>query len=46
MPEERLFNVGVECCAGHRGEQTPRALIVGDHRIPVAEALDAWLAPD
>jgi hypothetical protein len=46
MPEERLFSVGVECHAGHRGEQTPRALIFGDHRIPVAEVLDAWLAPD
>ena len=46
MAEERMFSVGVECYAGHRGEQTPRALIVGDHRIPVAEVLDAWLAPD
>ena len=46
MPEERLLSVGVECYAGHRGEQTPRALIVGDCRIAVAEVLDAWLAPD
>ena len=46
MAEERLFSVGVECYAGHRGEQTPRALIVGGHRIPVAEVLEAWLAPD
>jgi hypothetical protein len=46
MPEERLLNVGVECYAGHRGEQTPRTLIVGDRRIAVAEVLDAWLAPD
>jgi hypothetical protein len=41
MPEERLFGVGVERYAGHRGEQTARTLIVGDHRIPVAEVLDA-----
>jgi hypothetical protein len=46
MPEERLLTVGVECYAGHRGEQTPRTLILGDHRIFVAEVLDAWLAPD
>jgi hypothetical protein len=46
MPEERLLNVGVECYAGHRGEQTPRTLIVEDRRIAVAEVLDAWLAPD
>ena|SRR5436190_24375364 len=31
---------------GHRGEQTPRTLILGDRRITVAEVLDAWLAPD
>ena len=46
MAEEGLFSVGVECYAGHRGEQTPRVLILGDHRISVAEVLDAWLAPD
>ena len=46
MPEERLLSVGVQCYAGHRGEQTPRALILGDRRISVAEVLDAWLAPD
>jgi hypothetical protein len=44
MPDERLA-VGVECYAGHRGEQTPRALILGDRRVAVAEVLDAWLAP-
>jgi len=46
MPEERLLGVGVECYAGHRGEQTPRALILGEQRIAVAEVLDAWLAPE
>ena len=45
MPDERLA-VGVECYAGHRGEQTPRMLILGDRRVVVAEVLDAWLAPD
>jgi hypothetical protein len=46
MPEPRLLTVVVECYAGHRGEQTPRALILGDQRIAVVEVLDAWLAPD
>jgi hypothetical protein len=41
-----LLAVTVECYAGHRGEQTPRTLILGDRRIVVAEVLDAWLAPD
>ncbi len=40
-----LLTIGVECYAGHRGEQTPRMLILGDRRISV-EVLDAWLAPD
>jgi hypothetical protein len=46
MSQPRLLTVGVECYAGHRGEQTPRALILGDRRIAVGEVLDAWLAPD
>ena len=46
MSEQPLLSVQVECYAGHRGEQTPRALILGDRRIDVAEVLDAWLAPD
>ena len=44
--EERLLGIGVECYAGHRGEQTPRTLSLGDRRIPVVEVLDAWLAPE
>jgi hypothetical protein len=44
--DERLLIVGVECYAGHRGEQTPRTLILGDRRMAVAAVLDAWLAPD
>ena len=46
MSEQRLLIVDVECYAGHRGEQTPRTLILGDRRIAVVEVLDAWLAPD
>jgi len=40
------LTVGVECYAGHRGEQTPRTLILDDRRIAVAKVVDAWLAPD
>jgi hypothetical protein len=46
MHEQPLLTIGVECYAGHRGEQTPRTLILGDRRIAVAEVVDAWLAPD
>ena len=46
MHEEWLLRVGVECYAGHRGEQTPRTLILGDRRVAVAAVLDAWLGPD
>lgn len=46
MAEPQLLRVDVECYAGHRGEQTPRLLILGDRRIVVAEVVDAWLAPD
>jgi hypothetical protein len=46
LPEPNLLSVSVECYAGYRGEQTPRTLILGDHRIVIAEVVDAWLAPD
>jgi hypothetical protein len=46
VDEQRLLTVGVECYAGHRGEQTPRTLILGDRRIAVIEVVDAWLAPE
>ena len=36
----------VECYAGHRSEETPRAIRLGDRRIEVAEVADRWLAPD
>jgi hypothetical protein len=46
MRDDRLLAVDVECYAGHRGEQTPRRLILGGRRIAVVEVVDAWLAPD
>jgi hypothetical protein len=41
-----MLPVTVECYAGHRGEQTPRLVIIGDQRIGVLEVLDQWLAPE
>jgi hypothetical protein len=38
--------IAVECYAGHRGEETPRAIVIGSRRIAVTEVLDRWLAPD
>ena len=38
--------VTVECYAGHRGEETPRAVVIGDRRVSVVDVLDRWLAPD
>lgn len=45
MPNDQI-RITVECYAGHRGEQTPRAFTLGDRRVEVEEVLDAWLAPD
>lgn len=36
----------VECYAGYRGEQEPRAFIVGERRLDVVAIQDRWLAPD
>jgi hypothetical protein len=44
MPD--ALTTRVECYAGHRGEETPRALTVGDRRIEVVDVVDRWLAPD
>jgi len=41
-----IISIDVECYAGHRGEETPRAFRLGDRRIEVARVLDRWLAPD
>lgn len=38
--------IRVECDAGYRGEETPRAFSLGDRRIEVVEVLDRWLAPN
>jgi hypothetical protein len=40
------LRIRVECYAGYKGEQTPRALVLGERRIDVVDVLDQWLAPD
>ena len=36
----------VQCYAGHRGEEEPRALDLCDRRIEIMEIIDRWLSPD
>lgn len=36
----------VECYSGHRGEETPRRLLLGRRAVEVQEVLDRWLSPD
>ena len=40
------FKIQVRCYAGHRGEQTPRAVTFCSREICVDKILDMWLAPD
>jgi hypothetical protein len=40
------MKIRVECYAGYRGEEEPRAFTLGKQRIEVASILDRWLAPD
>lgn len=46
IPERRPLEIKVDCYAGHRGEETPRALTIGARRVEVVEVRDRWLAPD
>ena len=40
------MQIRVQCYAGHRGEEEPRAFELGDRRLEVVEIIDRWLAPD
>ena len=40
------MKIEVACYAGHRGEETPRSITVGGHRLEVTAVLDRWLSPD
>ena len=39
------MNIKVECYAGYRGEQEPRAFFLGERRLEVQSLLDRWLDP-
>jgi len=40
------MRIRVECYAGYRGEEEPRAFTLGETRFTVAEILDRWIAPE
>jgi len=40
------MNLKVECYAGYRGDEEPRAFALGERCLDVKEILDRWLAPD
>lgn len=40
-----LMRISVECYAGYRGEQEPRAFTLGARRFEVRELVDRWLHP-
>jgi hypothetical protein len=40
------MRIQVECYSGYRGEETPRAIRMGERRIGVERMLDRWLAPE
>lgn len=40
------MKIAVQCYAGYRGEEEPRAFVLGKTSFPVLEILDRWIAPD
>lgn len=36
----------VHCYSGHRGEQTPRRILLGDRRLEVLAVTREWVEPD
>ena len=41
-----FVKITVESYAGYRGEQEPRAFLLGERRIAVIEIVDRWVGPD
>jgi len=39
------MKIRVQCYAGHRGEEEPRAFDLGERHLEVIEIIDRWLAP-
>jgi hypothetical protein len=44
--DPQQMKIRVECYAGYRGEQEPRAFTMGERRYEVIEIVDRWIAPD
>lgn len=42
---QRWVAADVECYAGYRGEETPRAFRSGETHVVVEEVLERWLSP-
>ena len=40
------MELDVACYAGHRGEETPRRLTLGDRTVEVVDVIDRWYGPD
>lgn len=40
------LKIAVECYAGHRGEEEPRAFTLGETRFVVQAIEDRWLHPE
>lgn len=40
------MEIRVECYAGHRGEEEPRAFYHGERRVEVMIVIDRWLHPE
>ena len=40
------MKISVECYAGYRGEEEPRAFTLGQRRFPVLAIEDRWLHPE
>jgi hypothetical protein len=40
------MTVHVECYAGYRGDEEPRAFSIGERRLEVREVQDRWVGPD
>jgi hypothetical protein len=40
------MKIEVECHAGYRGDEEPRAFTLGATRLAIVEILDRWAAPE
>ncbi len=40
------MDVRVDCYAGHRGEETPRRVVIAGRTVEVLEVVDRWYGPD